>query len=120
MQQTKEKPANFYTPMVHITKNGGVDISDVCIDEQTQYQVRDTSTGEEYYSAFIKHAGAYLIQPLERLFGDGRFKRIGDAVQVTPDMKIIGTVTAVYEIYRVPTAFEYDNMVRGTEAANNA
>lgn len=120
MQQTKENPANFYAPMVHITKNGGVDISDVCIDEQTQYQVRDTSTGEEYYSAFIKHAGAYLMQPLEWLFDVGRFNPIGEAAQIMPGVKIIGTVTGIYEFRRVPTAFEYENMIRGTEAANNA
>lgn len=118
MQQTKEKPV-FYTPMVHVTKSR-VDINDDCIDEQTQYRVRDTLTGEEYFAAFIKHADAYLIQPLEWLFDDGRFKRIGEAVQVTPYMKIIGTVTAVYEIYRVLNVFEYENMIRGTEAANNA
>ena len=115
MQQTKEKPANFYAPMVHITKNGGVDISDVYIDEQTQYQVRDTSTGEEYFVAFIKHAGVYLMQPLGWLFDVGRFEPIGDPVQVVPGVEIIGTVTEVYEIYRVQNVFEYEQ-----EAANNA
>lgn len=113
MQQTQEKPIG-YSPMVHIVKNR-VDINDVCIDEQAQYRVRDTSTGEEYFAAFIKHAGVYLMQPLEWLFDVGRFEPIGDPVQVVPDVEIIGTVTEVYEIYRVPNAFEYEK-----EAANNA
>ena len=85
--------------MVHIVKNR-VDINDVCIDEQAQYRVRDTSTGEEYFAAFIKHVGVYLMQPLEWLFNVGRFEPIGDSVQVMPSVEIIGTVTEVYEIYR--------------------
>ena len=53
------------------------------------------------------------------LFDVGRFEPIGDPVQVVPDVEIIGTVTEVYEIYRVQNVFEYENMIRGTEAANN-
>ena len=97
--------------MVHITKNGGVDISDVYIDEQTQYQVRDTSTGEEYFAAFVEHEGDYLIQPLEWLFDVGQFKRIGEAMQIMPGVEIIGTVTGIYEFRRVLTAFEYEKEV---------
>ena len=113
MQQTQEKPIG-YSPMVHIVKNR-VDINDVCIDEQAQYRVRDTSTDEEYFAAFIKHAGVYLMQPLGWLFDVGRFEPIGDPVQVVPGVEIIGTVTEVYEIYRVQNVFEYEQ-----EAANNA
>ena len=113
MQQTQEKPIG-YSPMVHIVKNR-VDIYDGCIAEQPQNRVRDTSTREEYFAAFIKHVGVYLMQPLEWLFNVGRFEPIGDPVQVMPSVEIIGTVTEVYEIYRVQNVFEYEQ-----EAANNA
>ena len=108
MQQTQEKAAYFYTPMIHIAKNR-VDISGVCIDGQTQYyQVRDTATGEEYYAAFIEHAGDCFIQPLEWLFDVGNFKPVGELVHVTPGVEILGTVTGIYEFRRVPNAFEYE------------
>ena len=111
MQQTQEKAAYFYAPMVHIAKNR-VDINDVCIDGQAQYyQVRNTSTGEEYFAAFIEHEGDYLIQPLEWLFDVGQFKRIGEAMQIMPGVEIIGTVTGIYEFRRVLTAFEYEKEV---------
>lgn len=106
MQQTQEKPIG-YSPMVHIVKNR-VDINDVCIDEQAQYRVRDTSTGGEYYAAFVKRAGVYLIQPLEWLFDVGRFEPEGEPAKVMPGVEIIGTVTDIYRFYRVPNAFDYE------------
>lgn len=96
-----------YVPMVHLAKNG-LRITDVEADGRTQYQVRDTSTGREYYAAFVKRAGVYLIQPLEWLFDVGRFEPEGEPAKVMPGVEIIGTVTDIYRLHRVPNAFDYE------------
>lgn len=105
MQRTQQ--TTIYTPMVHLAKNR-LRITDVEADGRTQYKVRDTSTGGEYYAAFVKRAGVYLIQPLEWLFDVGRFEPEGEPAKVMPGVEIIGTVTDIYRFYRVPNAFGYE------------
>lgn len=105
MQRTQQ--TTIYIPTVHLAKNG-LRITDVEADGRTQYKVRDTSTGGEYYAAFVKRAGVYLIQPLEWLFDVGRFEPEGEPAKVMPGVEIIGTGTDIYRFYRVPNAFDYE------------
>ena len=107
MQQAQQMTIYAYAPRGRLAKNG-LRITDIDVEGRTPYRVRDTSTGEEYFAAFIKHAGVYLMQPLEWLFDVGRFEPIGDPVQVVPGVEIIGTVTDTYELHRVLNAFEYE------------
>lgn len=111
MQQTQQEISYVYSPLVHIAKNK-LHMADVRADGLTQYQVRDTSTGEDYYAAFIERAGVYFIQPLIWHYDIGEFEPDGQAVPVMQGVEIIGTVMDIYRFHRVPTAFEYENCIK--------